>query len=311
MLIPNEKNDALLLSQTAFSFPKKMNNHGVVLFRKVKCKHSFTDTEIFVVLQNGVLDFPPGVPDRFATRIQHTDLDFVKEVYSLPFDNMSTLNRDSLAVTGLWITEDDTVSRGQVSPRVFGIPLSDVVCKAWLLLPREVAKQGTWRIRVAYHGTDATRLPHIFDHGLLPSFGQLGTGVYVGTFWKACRFAVRDQDYKFRTNPVVVRVLWMCDETKQLVFPRESPCTCVALCAGKDKESARACAHELDWSTQKTWQSGFLPRTSLSTGTYVTRNEEWVFAQNAIDRLQQVVQIDVETVHGPHYDPEQRNIDIL
>jgi hypothetical protein len=145
---------------------------------------------------------------------------------------------------------------------------------------------------------------------LRPSFGQLGFGVYTGSFWKACRFAVRDQDYKLKVHPCVLRVLWKCNQTLELSFPSSSPCRC-KLCEGKSAEEARACGHELDWRSPLPWQSGFLVPSQLSNGRWITRNEEWVCAPAAVLRLQQVAFIDAASVEGPHYNPLQRDIRIL
>jgi len=283
----------------------------VILFRRVACKQGHTDTEVLVTLQGGVFEFPQSIPSKYEGRTKCTDLPFVHQVLSTPFDTMTPANITSFKSHGMWITEDDTRPRGNVSARVFGIPLSASVCSGWLAIPTVVSKSGPWRVCVGYHGTDASVLPSIFTHSLSPSLGQLGMGVYVGSFWKACRFAVRDQEYAFRKDPVVIRVLWLCDTQKQLVFPRKSPCRCASFCARKSDEKRRACGHDIFWPTQDVWQSGFLPPCQFSDGKWITRNEEWVMPSSALERLQQVVRIDLASVNGPHYDPEQRNIEIL
>jgi hypothetical protein len=283
----------------------------VILFRRVACKQDYVDTEVFVTMQGGVFDFPARIPKKYRGRTRSTDSPFVHEVLSTPFDTITPACRVSFEAHGMWITEDDTVPKGNVDARVFGIPLSSDVCAAWSAVPVEASKAGAWRVRVGYHGTDVSALPSICTNSLKPSLGQLGFGVYVGSFWKACRFAVRDQDYSFRSNPVVVRVLWLCNTQKQLVFPQKSPCPCSTFCALKSEEKRRACGHELHWLTEERWQNGFLPPSQFSDGKWITRNEEWVMPTSALERLQQVVRINVESVNGPNYDPEQRNIEII
>ena len=283
----------------------------VILFRRVKCKQDYIDTEVLVILQDGVFDFPTRVPEKYEGRTRKTDLPFVHQVLSTPFDTMTPASRKSFEVHGMWITEDDTICKGNVAPRVFGIPLSAAVCSAWLAVPVESSKSGPWRVCVGYHGTDSQALSSIFTNSLMPSLGQLGIGVYLGSFWKACRFAARDQDYAWRKDPVVIRVLWLCNTQKQLTFPKKSPCRCIKFCSRKSDEKARACGHELHWPTEERWQSGFLPPAQFSDGKWITHNEEWVMPSSALERLQQVVRIDLRTVNGPNYDPEQRNIEIL
>lgn len=278
------------------------------LIRKVPCKVNHIDTELFVILKDGLLRLPPDIPTRFQGRLRPTSNPAVLEVASVPFSGPTVVTRHSLACEGLWITFDDTVARGGVSPCVFGIPLATEVIDAWALLPQQSQR---WTIRVGYHGTDEACMKSIARENVLrPSFGQLGTGVYTGSFWKACRFAVRDQNYAFKLNPCVIRVLWLCDTSTHLIFPRDSPCPCEALCAGKSKQDAQACGHEIVWSQESRWQSGELIPTRLANGRWITRNEEWVCSVNSIQRLQQIAFIDVKTVDGPHYNPLQRDIQI-
>jgi hypothetical protein len=292
--------------------PTQIMARSILLFRRVPCRNGYMDTEIFVMLRDGMFRLPTELPKRFEGRTQVTDLDFVLQVYSSPFEIPTLVTLESLAQDGLWITEDDTMRRGGVDPRVFGIPMDSDVASAWLVLPQEPSKLGPWRIRVGYHGTDGASMSNIAKENVLrPSLGQLGLGVYTGSFWKACRFAVRDQDYAPKLNPCVLRVLWMCDESKQLHFPRKSPCRCKMFCDGKPVEDAQACGHELDWRGELPWQSGSLAPSQLPSGRWITKNEEWVCSPSAVQRLQQVAFIDTASVDGPHYNPLQRNIRIF
>ena len=285
---------------------------SVILFRRVPCRQGYVDTEVFVRLRDGVLCFPSRVPTRFEGRTTPTDLPFVLHVYSTPFERPNVISQETLASQGIWITEDDTLWRGGVAPRVFGIPLDSDVLGAWLVLPQEPSKHGPWRVRVGYHGTDGPHMECIArDNVLRPSLGQLGFGLYTGSFWKACRFAVRDQDYAFRQNPCVIRVLWLCNESKHLSFPTSVPCKCARWCADKPVEEARACGHELDWSTDLPWQSASLLPSQLSNGRWITQNEEWVCPPASVERLQQIAFIDSESVDKPHYNPLQRSIRIV
>lgn len=288
-----------------------MEQH-VILYRRVPCQGGYVDTEVFVELRDGVLSFPRTLPDRFEGRVTATDLTFVLHTKSSPFQSPTIVSQAILASQGIWITEDDTLSRGGVEPRVFGIPLDANVLSAWLVLPEEPSKHGSWRVRVGYHGTDGAHMQSIQRENVLrPSLGQLGLGVYTGSFWKACRFAVRDQDYHFRNDPCVLRVLWLCDESKHLSFPTQTPCTCTQWCAKKTAEEARACAHELDWSTEVRWQSASLFPSQMSNGRWITHNEEWVCSPRAVERLQQIAFVNCESVDKPHYNPLQRSIQIL
>lgn len=284
-----------------------------ILFRRVPCRQGHVDTEILVVLRDKVLCLPTTVPSRFEPRATPTSVPHVLEIASTPFDGPTIIRQDALASSGMWITQDDTSARGGVEPRVFGIPLDTDVLSAWKAIPSEsTTRPSSWRVLVGYHGTDGQHMESIVrDNVLRPSLGQLGVGLYTGSFWKACRFAVRNQDYAFRENPCVLRVLWLCDTSRHLSFPTQNACSCKRWCAEKSPEEARACGHELDWSTELPWQSASLFPSRFSNGRWITQNEEWVCPPSAVERLQQIAFIDCESVDKPHYNPLQRSIQIL
>ena len=99
---------------------------------------------------------------------------------------------------GIWLSKGDSISYGGTPPKVYGISLSSCLISILELLESP--------FRVMYHGTDEINYQNICEKKLLPTLGQLGFGVYVGTFWKACRFACRTQDYTLRENPLVFRL---------------------------------------------------------------------------------------------------------
>jgi len=274
--------------------------------------------EVLIVLRGSTRrwEYPPSIPAKYASRIkaQSTVGCWVESAaHAKPYYTNCDLLQD-----GMWVCKDDFEPRGGVAPAVFGIPLPPSPFGPEL----EQWKSGP-EVRVAYHGTSRENFESISSTGLRCTLGMLGEGVYLGSFWKACRFAARGQDYKERTYPTVVRVLWQCAEEDILKFPRkwiDGWCLC-----GKcyvNKEQREYCAHTYDWKADSKcpppkpyyagpWKAGQLLPCKYPSGKWVTQNEEWVLNPSCILSICQAVQLDMTTIARPHYDPLQRNIGIL
>jgi hypothetical protein len=255
----------------------------------------FRDIELFVLKNTTQWHLPYKMPDRFAERYK-SEGDF-HIIHSIPFEK-SELFTSAFFKSGIWITQQDTRPLGGVDATVFGVPLHaeiheafDKICAHFRHLPR---------VFVGYHGTSMDAWQKIRSTTLLPSRGQLGTGIYVGSFWKACRFAIRDQHYALRTNPVVMRVLWTADSI--MPFP-SVVCTC-SECILKTEEKAAVCCHEKTWTHL---DAGFLKPYKFSDGKWATRNEEWVLSPSCLLKMSLAVGIDTSNIEK-HYDPLQRNI---
>ena len=223
---------------------------------------------------------------------------------------------------GLWVCEDDFTPRGNVSAAVFGIalPQNPFIENRSLL---DSWASPTLRVRVAYHGTSKEAFKEIVHSELKCTFGMLGTGVYIGSFWKACRFAARDQVYQEREFPTVMRILWSCEDSDILHFPRSyinGYCFC-ARCY-LNPEQKPYCAHVADFTRdaqfppvkplgQGHWKAGQLFPCKYPSGKWVTQNEEWIVNPSIIIGIQQAMQLDKTSLARPHYDPLQRNIRVL
>lgn len=243
------------------------------------------DEELFLELKDGKLSLPLQIPRRFLNRItQEGDFFWVdsKPHHDLPLRNYASL-RD-----GIWITRDDLTFRGGIT--LFGVPIQEI---QWPF-PKN-------NIRVAYHGTAKANLESIRLLSLLPSVGQLGNGIYVGSFWKACRFAGRDQNYEMREEPLVMRVLWK--EENMISFPRLEECEC-KICDARSSEQRKACGHLL----VHTDTCAELRVGKYSTGKWITQNEEWAIPK--VLRISECMELQKDTISGPHYDPLQRDIKI-
>lgn len=250
-------------------------------------------------------DLPDEIPERFHARIQQREGVRV-HVASVPHPKPQITNVSSLERCGIWLCGGDAEERGGVpklgvpaTASVFGIPLSSRLREALQKLP--------CTLRVVYHGTGEENFASICATGLLTTFGQLGTGVYLGSFWKACRFAGRDQDYKYRPRPLVLRVL--VHKVAEVVYPKQpkSPCIC-PLCKDKTADRASACAHTVTWTGGS---CGTLEIGCFEDGGWITKNEEWVYSPSDIVRLGEAVRLDKSSIAGPHYDPLQRDIRIV
>ena len=252
------------------------------------------EEELFIVLRGGMWVLPETFPERFRDRVLISMATIT--VNSVP--NRAFRAGKATFADGMWATYSDSIDRGGYMACIFGQPMSMHVREALVGL-RHTTSSPTM---VSYHGTGGDAFKSIAKTSLTPTRGQLGIGCYVGSFWKACRFAARDQSYAWRTNPVVLRVLWRCPIIE---FPN-SPCGCPE-CLLKPEEKRRVCAHGVEWSGR----GAFLSQVQHSDGTWATRNEEWCIPASAIVRLAEAVDLDRDSIHGPHYDPLQRNIRFL
>lgn len=278
-----------------------------ICFRFLQYHTYVQDIEVYVELHENQFQLPTEFPKRFKERIEKQFVKNVFQIKSIPFETTTLLHQSNLKQSGIWITKDDLKQVGNVSATVFGIPLHQHISWAFDVAIKQVPLESKYKIFVGYHGTGIEEYKSIQKlKKLLPSQGQLGYGIYVGSFWKGCRFAGRNQDYEFRNCPIVLRVLWY--GLDEITFPCTIPCACKA-CESQKLELAKACAHTMNWDTTQCY--GFLKPTQMSDQKWITKNEEWVFAPCCILRLGDAVELNKQSIHKPDYDPWQRDIQIL
>jgi hypothetical protein len=304
------------------------------------CCRLNTIWEFLVFLIEDKLSLPVHIPSQYSHRILKHDSESEWCVIQSKVHPTSTRTSMDLLAKGIWICEGDCQAFGNVGPSVFGVPLCQNAVKTFYhhkqkLFDYQTQEHGstsTWKqARVAYHGTSEENYRGICDTGFRCTFGMLGTGLYLGSFWKACRFAARDQDYKLRDSPTVLRVIWICSEEQLLLFPRPILYCLCAECYTRP-EQRHFCAHTLDWQqhaktypkkTPSEYPSEFTPETLRyyagflapckypQSEKYVTQNEEWVINPSCILRLAESARLNLDTVDKPHYNPLQRTIKIL
>ena len=273
--------------------------------------------EVLLVLEGQSWVVPATPPSKYSSRVlrsEGTTHWISSQRHTQPYyTNTSLLSSD-----GMWACESDFVARGGVPPALFGMALPSNPFDGLTLL--ESWKSSLYQVRVAYHGTSREAFHAISVHGFKCTLGMLGNGIYVGSFWKACRFAARNQEYQERASPTLIRMLWKCNDADILHFPRkwiDGWCLC-----GKCylSEFKTYCAHTYDWSMEAVapppkpgggvWKAGQLFPCKAPSGKWVTQNEEWVLNPECVHSIQQAVQLDMTSIARPHYDPLQRDIRI-
>lgn len=291
------------------------------------------------------LTWPAGVPPRFLSRVKRAllvpprDCAHAVEVDSAAHAAPPLRARDDVLRGGIWVVDDDFAAAGGVEelgvvPRVsvFGIPV-DPAAVALFHRVRDLLPPSGVHVRAVYHGTDAAALPSIARDGLVPSEGMLGAATYLGTFFKAVRYASRTQEYARRKLGAVVRA-YLDPGRVAVMTDLARPCGCTrceetrdkaaryAARAGLppdyDKERTMVCDHLMKWA--RAHDTAFVPVTKCSGGgktadgkpMYVVKNEEWAVARpkERLD-IQCFALLDMDSVAWPDWDPLQRNQRIL
>lgn len=282
----------------------------MIVFRETTQRER-TFIEYLLVFSNEILENPSCLPDRYSDRIE-----LVSTINGIQcckvrsaFSELQLVSRKSLlAGNGVWIVSDDCTPRGgfeHVSHRItfltFDIDLS--TAKDILLVDRELGFTSPLSL---YHGTDRSYVSSIIARGLSPSYGMMGRAIYLGTLWKAARFAILGQNYEKRKGSIF-RVLSFPTSTAK--FPREGwICRCKKCL---ETQWARTIVdHEGHWQldhdcahVQATRGEGFFADGSPK---YLLKNEEWAILPKTLCIATHCAQ--VEDSYGEHYDPLQRNI---
>lgn len=168
--------------------------------------------------------------------------------------------RDDLVANGAWAVYLDLVPKGgPLGPSVatyYGLPVDSrlhlVLQNAMRPIYASVAS--LWphvsyaaEPFVTYHGTARSAVKTILQEGLKPSFGMLGTAVYLGSFWKSFRFATLTQDYKRRPGAILrIYAFWRFPYLKTLGI--SDRCKCSRCGAPVPDAVAKLCDHNAVWS---------------------------------------------------------------
>jgi hypothetical protein len=239
---------------------------------------------------------------------------------------------------GAWAVDSDFVARGALpesgvlgAATLWNIPICASAREAWALAC-EATLPGDIEPLAVYHGTTRAALTGISARGFEASHGMLGHAVYVGTFWKAVRYASRTANYALRAPGDAVIVRAYVNVGRCVEFDGTGdPCVCATcittraktaaralrqgLSPDLDRERTRVADHAGAWYNVHHFDTAHVPvvKSTGALGMYVTRNEEWAVAASKSKRLwaQGVAGLDMTSVSQPHWDPMQRNQRIM
>ena len=272
--------------------------------------------EYLVVCENGILKNPDTLPSRYQSRIHSTqtiqDILCIK-VLSLREKNVQLITHDAFVKSlGQWIVADDCSARGSFEdiPNMITFMTFKIddetarqITAADFFLSRTISKPLS-----LYHGTKQCNVSNILKCGLLPSIGMMGNAIYLGTVWKASRFAALSQTYE-KQNGSIFRVLTF--PISCVTFPRSSwQCSCEK-CQLNSWASAIVdhcglwqstydCAH-----VKTTKGEGFFKDGSQK---YLIKNDEWAVISQTFPT--HYAAINTSSLFLPHYDPKFRDITI-
>jgi len=225
----------------------------------------------------------------------------------------------------IWLVSDDFTPRGgfqpenvEEKPMYFDTAISKTDSLKVLRHKHDISQLLHCNIEplALYHGSGADKSDLIIKQGLKPSFGMLGDAVYLGTFFKACRYASRHQNYEFRKEGVIFRCLAFALPTKTKHYPLNGyACTCKK-CTDEKSGFEKVSDHFAQWNGGPFSCAEVLvsnePFGFKKSGEpkYLCKNAEWAFRPENV-LVQEFLNLDLSTILGPHYHPLQRNMKCL
>lgn len=171
--------------------------------------------------------------------------------------------------------------------------------------------------RVLYHGTGEEEACAILSSGrLLPSVhGMMGPAVYLGSFWKAVRFAHFYSDWGrgIRPSSAVVRLLvdtgprvGVLKYTPPFLLP---PCQCATCSDGTVPHALRRLVdHDGVWRRQ--YSALLIPPGTWAPGKWLVKNAEWALPSTARQWVLDARVLSQDTRKEP-YDPRDRSHFVL
>lgn len=217
----------------------------------------------------------------------------------------------------LWVTSGDLRPSGgfgdSIAPKwaVYGIPLPVEAIQQFYNAFQ--ALKDPMEVIIAYHGTDAKNHAAICAEGLKETFGMMGHAVYLGSFYKACRYAKFTQDYEPRKQGIVFRC---CISTKEfgLLKPiadgSAKPCPCSRCRPVSDRAQAQVADHAALW--KQSFDAILVPveATRYGNSNYVIRNEEYAVKRHCVS-IMDARFLDMSSMLDAPYKPLQRDQTIL
>jgi hypothetical protein len=270
---------------------------------------------------------PSKLPERYSKRIHnliaHEQLN-IFVVHSTSDNAMNYVNLNSLKKgNGIWVIENDFEKKGGFANKVQGIsqfmslPIDDYSVKkvkdAHTHLLVNYSNNNFIKPLSLYHGTLLENIATIQKNGLQVSKkGMLGKAIYLGTFWKACRFSTKTQDYKDIENGCIIRTI-VLTESIQVVPRKNYACKCVKCTElGSGAWGIEISDHNAEWkNTHEGIHAQVRDNNMCDEEKCVLRNEEWAFKEGVPLINTHYAQIDNQTAPKPHYDPFYRKTKII
>lgn len=266
------------------------------------------------------------VKDFFIENVLQTEFFYIHLVKDL--QTLQDLNTPKKAnvMKWIWLVLNDFIPRGEFKPEniqsksmYFNIEISEIDSFKVLKHNKDINSllNCNFSPLSLYHGSGLDRKDSILKFGIYPSFGMLGTAVYLGTFFKACRYAARHQNYEFRKEGgLLFRCLAFIDLDKICKYPLNGfQCHCE-----KCKQDSFGFEHVSDHLSK--WNTGLFSCAEIlvsdkpfgvkKTGEkkYLCKNAEWGFRKESVF-VKEYLLIDMSSVQGPHYNPLQRNVNCI
>lgn len=177
--------------------------------REFKTKKGIHGTflELYFVVRNERLCVPTdGIPPRFRGRT--TQLEPGVFLVDSKGTSCGLRTRANIVMDGFWAIESDWMPTGGLVGQVpfesivYGIRIEPPMSMdEWKRILRATHCDVCVPI-VQYHGTSKENIKSIVANGIRTTYGMFGDAVYLGTFWKAFRFATLTQDYKVRDGAI-------------------------------------------------------------------------------------------------------------
>lgn len=280
-----------------------------------------------VLLVGVPLAAPCAIPERYRSRATSIRAD-VFHVHSSAFVEPPRLDRASIDKVGLWVIPADARPMGGLPSEgvsdaacVYGMPVqhSEAELQSTCAAVQHLTTRPSPQL-VLYHGTSEHAWASIAREGLRATFGMLGVGVYLGSFWKATRFAARTQEYAMRSEGGCIARVYVHSGTIQNIPQRAAPeyaCPC-AECSeaqaagGAALERSAHTDHETRWARDAACVGLHLSarRCASDPSLWILRNAEWCLRASCLS-VQNAAALNLQSVSADRYDPLQRTQTIL
>ena len=177
-----------------------------VIYRKILLQDKWYYEFLFVPHKN-ILILPIKIPSKYMSRIINIQNNYV-EVISTKNNVLLVSKHSLLNSDGIWLLGNDCIGKGGIEQihnvtQFMSIPINLKDAQIVQEFNKSLEQLNVYSL---YHGTHVKNIQSILRDGLDETYGMLGNGVYLGTFWKASRFACFSQTYE-KQDGAIFRVI--------------------------------------------------------------------------------------------------------